>query len=113
MTRALVADTVAAKLYAAETALDLALTEVADLAALLPRARADAYVAATTGQGAFTGVSGCIASLTEARAKLVHTHRSLAALARAMGMETLAAGPVDKPEDQPTPRARQVCEPSW
>ncbi|WP_162998049.1 MULTISPECIES: hypothetical protein [Brevundimonas] len=98
------AEAVAVKLFAAEAALDLALTEAAGLAAMLPQARSAAYIAATTGQAAFDGVAGCVSALTEARARLVATHRSLAALARMRGLDALAAGPLDKPEDDTPPR---------
>lgn len=101
MTRQSIGEQIAAQLYAAETAIDLALAETADLAARLPGARADAYLSATTGQKAFEGVAGAIAALTNARGSIVQTHTSLAALARILGLETLAIGPVDKPGDVP------------
>ena len=97
------AETVAAKLFAAEAALDAALVEAAGLAAILPQARAASYIAATTGQAAFDGVAGCVMALTDARARLVATHRALAAVARARGLDALAAGPLDKPEDEGPP----------
>ncbi len=105
------AEAVAAKLFAAEAALDAALTEAAGLAAMLPQARATIYVAATTGQSAFEGVAGCVSSLTEARARLVATHRTLAAVARMRGLDTLAAGPMDKPEDETPPATGHLSHP--
>ena len=77
-----IGERLAAQLYSAETAIDVALRETAGLAALLPQARADAYLSATTGQRAFDGAAGSIRSLTEARGQLVDAHRTLAALAR-------------------------------
>ena len=116
MTQTQAAETVASKLYAAETALDLALSEAAGLAALLPQARTQAYLSATTGQQAFDSVAACVSSLTEARARLVATHKSLAALARLRGLDALATGPMDKPEDDKTPPRGAIVSPantSW
>lgn len=102
-----IGERLAAQLYSAETAIDVALRETAGLAALLPQARAGAYLSATTGQRAFDGAAGSIRSLTEARGQLVDAHRTLAALARRLNLETLAAGPTDKPDDRP-PRENGV-----
>lgn len=101
MTRQSIAEALAARLYAAEAAVDQALSETATLAAALPSARADAYLSAVTGQRAFDGAAASISALAEARSHLVQTHNTLAALARKMGLETLAIGPLDKPGDPP------------
>jgi hypothetical protein len=89
------------KLHTAEMALDHALIEVATVAAALPEARIRAGVSGVTAQGAFDDVAACLSALTHARARLGGGHRTLAALARRMGLEPLAAGPMDKPEDRP------------
>lgn len=89
------------RLHAAEAAIDAALSETAALAAMLPQARNQAFLSAVTGQKAFEGAAASIASLADARGHLVQTHNTLAALARRLGLEILAAGPVDKPEDTP------------
>jgi len=120
MTRQTIGETLAARLYAAESAIDAALAETATLTAMLPTARAQAYLSAVTGQKVFEGAAATIGSLAEARAHLVDTHNSLAALARKLGLDTLAVGPVDKPEDRPPlgptgvlnktlPMAPEVC----
>lgn len=101
MSRLLVGETLAARLYAAESAIDQALIETATLAAALPAARADAWLSAVTGQRAFAGAAATISALSDARAHLVETHNTLAALARKLGLEALAVGPVDKPGDRP------------
>lgn len=101
MSRETVGEALAARLYAAEAAIDLALTETAYLAAMLPAARAQAYLSAVTGQKAFDGAAASIGALASARSHLVDTHNTLAALARRLGLETLAVGPMDKPEDRP------------
>lgn len=101
MTRQSIGEQIAAQLYSAETAIDRALVETAGLAARLPMARADAYLSATTGQKAFDGVAGAISALTAARQNIVQTHTTLGALARTLGLDTLAVGPLDKPGDKP------------
>lgn len=101
MTRQTISATVAARLHSAEAAIDAALAETAQLAALLPAARTEAYLSAVTGQKAFDGAAASIAALAEARARIVDTHNALAAVARKMGLETVAVGILDKPEDEP------------
>lgn len=101
MSRHSVGEALAARLYAAESAIDQALIESASLAAALPAARADAWLSAITGQRAFEGTAAAITALAEARAHIVRTHNTLAAIARKLGFETLAVGPLDKPGDQP------------
>lgn len=100
MTRLSVGEALAARLYAAESAIDQALIETATLAAALPAARADAWLSAVTGQRAFAGTAATISALSDARAHIVQTHNTLTALARKLGLETLAVGPVDKPGDR-------------
>lgn len=101
MSRVTVGETLSARLHAAEAAIDAALTETANLAAMLPAARAQAYLSAVVGQKAFTGTAASISALAEARAHIVDTHNTLAALARKMGLETVSVGILDKPEDSP------------
>lgn len=101
MSRQSIGEALACRLYAAETAIDQALRDTAMLASVLPTARADAYLSAVTGQRAFDGAAASISALAEARAHLIQTHNTLAALARKMGLDTLAVGPLDKPGEVP------------
>jgi len=101
MSRVQVGEAVAARLFAAEAAIDAALAATADLAAYLPAARAEALLSAVTGQRAFDGAAGAVSALVQARAHLGQTHATLAALARKLKLNDLAVGPVDKPEDDP------------
>jgi hypothetical protein len=101
MSRQSIGERLAARLYAAETAIDVALMETATLAAMLPTARAEARLSAVTGQRAFDGVAGAISALSAARSQMGQTHAALAALARKLGLDALAVGPVDKPGDTP------------
>ena len=99
MTRLDVGEALAARLYATEAAIDQALASAASLAAALPAARVDAWLSATAGQRAFTGAAATISALADARAHIVQTHHTLAALARRLGLDDLAVGPLDKPGD--------------
>ena len=108
MSRQNIGEALAARLYTAEAAIDRAMAETAALAAALPGARAEAYLSAVTGQRAFSGAAATISALAEARGHLVQTHNTLAALARSLGLEALAVGPVDKPGDTP-PVGGGVC----
>lgn len=101
MSRLSVGEDLAARLYAAESAIDQALIETAKLAAALPAARAEAWLSAVTGQRAFEGAAATISALAEARAHIIQTHKTLSALARKLGLEVLAVGPLDKPGDGP------------
>lgn len=99
--RRTVGESLAERLFAAEAAIDIALGETAALVAMLPTARAEAYLSAVTGQRAFDGAAASVVALTLARSHMVATHSVLSALARKLGLETLAMGPLDKPEDAP------------
>ena len=101
MSRLSVGEALASRVFAAEAAVDRALIESATLAAALPAARTDAWLSAVTGQQAFDGAAATLSCLTEARAHLVKTHKALATIARSLGLEALAVGPVDKPGDGP------------
>lgn len=101
MTRQDIGEALAGRLYAAESAIDAALTETATLAAMLPAARTGAWLSAVSGQKAFDGAAASISALAEARSHLVQTHNTLSALARKLGLDALAVGPVDKPDDTP------------
>ena len=101
MTRQAIGEALAARLYAAETAIDHALTETATLTAMLPAARADACLSAVAGQRVFDEVAATLSALASARSHIVGTHASLAALARRLGLDVLAIGPLDKPGDRP------------
>lgn len=101
MTRMSVGEALAARLYAAESAIDQALIETATLAAALPAARADAWLSAVAGQRAFARTAATISALSDARAHIVQTHNTLTALARKLGLDALAVGPLDKPGDRP------------
>jgi hypothetical protein len=91
----------AGRLYAAEAAVDAAVSETAALMSMLPLARADLWLSAVSGQRAFDEAAASVGALAQARGHLVATHKTLAAVARRIGLEDLAVGPLDKPEDTP------------
>lgn len=94
-------EALAAQLYAAESAIDQALGQIALLAAMLPGARSAAHLPATTGQPIFEATSRALASATEARGHLVDAHRRLDILGRRLTFDMESVGPVDKPDDMP------------
>ena len=101
MSRLSVGEALATRLYAAEAAIDRALIETATLAAALPASRAEALLSAVTGQRAVDGAAATISALAEARAHIIKTPNALTALARKLGLDALAVGPLDKPGDTP------------
>lgn len=101
MTKDTIGQALAARLYAVEAAIDAALIEAAELTAMLPRARAEAYLSAVTGHKAFVEAAAMVGALSTARSHAVGVHQTLAALARRMGLDHLAIGPMDKPGDTP------------
>lgn len=101
MSREIIGRDLSRRLHCAEAAVDQALAEIAALAAALPEARLKASLSATTAQPAFDGLAASLSALTEARGHLGGAHRTLAALARRLGLRTVATGPMDKPEDRP------------
>lgn len=101
MHREIIGKNLSRKVHAAEAAVDHALIETAVLVAALPEARMRAGLSATTGQAAFDDLAASLSALTQARARLGGAHRTLSALARRLGLDVVAAGPVDKPDDQP------------
>lgn len=107
MTLQAIAETLAAQLDAAEQAVDRALIETAALNALTPQARLDAGVPAALGQAVFEEAAAALAAVTEARTRLARAHAAISAVAKEVGVETVAVGPVDKPDDDP-PRDRRT-----
>ncbi len=96
------AHVVAAKLFAAENAIDDAITCLAELAGELPRARRDAGVSAVVGQDALERVLATLPGLGAVRADLVAAHRRLDETKSAIGMRSVAVGGGGaKPDDPP------------
>lgn len=99
MARSMVGRQVAVALDKAEAAIDAAVGEIANFAALLPDARRRAQLSAVSGQRVFEGASETLSLLAQARGRLVETHRRLEALGKAMNVSVEMTGPVDKPDE--------------
>lgn len=84
-----------------DAAIDAALSETAAFVAESPRARSAAYVSAVTGQKIFDDATQSLVAINTARARIAAAHNRLAALARKMGLDLPALGPLDKPEATP------------
>ncbi len=101
-----VAEDVATKLFAAEEAIDLALSKAADLASFVPLARQQVRVSADVGQEAIITLLASMATLGEARKQMIEVH---GALAKAQKDVRLAprnfGGFVNKPVQYPRVRA--------
>jgi|SRR5512139_1827871 len=87
---------VAKGLFALEKAIDDALTQCAELHALMPVARAEANLSPVVGQDAFEGAAAVFASLAQARHHVVHTHMKLDETKVSIGLRTLGFGGADK-----------------
>ena len=107
MKRRFVAHQVADQLFAAETAIDGALSAVPTLTAMLPTARLDARISAVVGQGVIDRAAESLSALAEARRGLVEAHRELHDVQRQIGLGAIALGGMDKPEEElPRPGGR-------
>lgn len=103
MKRKILGHQVADQLFAAEAAIDGALSAVATLTAMLPNARIEARLSAVVGQGVFDRSCQTIAALTEARRGIVETHHELTRLQHSIGLGAVALGGHDKPEENEPP----------
>jgi hypothetical protein len=83
---------VGAQLYAAEAALDAAITEAAKLSALLPEARMNAKIAACVVHEALGQASQTLSRLVDARDELLKTHEALDTVKTEIGLRTYSMG---------------------
>lgn len=90
--RQAIAQNVADRLFAAESAIDIALTRAAELTAAMPQARADARLPAMIGQSALEGAAEAFTALVEARRRMVQTHASLDEARLQIGLREVASG---------------------
>jgi hypothetical protein len=99
MRRRELAAEVAKDLWAAEAAIDEALSRTAALMGRLPKFRIEARISAVVGQGAFDRASETIAMLTSARRQIVETHHELHKSQLELRIPTSAIGPGDTKPD--------------
>jgi hypothetical protein len=83
---------VAAKLHAAEDAIDLAIIALSELNSELPSARMEANLSATVCQPAFELSAQALQSLIQCRRQTIDAHGALADTQRDMGLGAYAMG---------------------
>jgi hypothetical protein len=83
---------VAAKLHAAENAIDLAIIALSELNSELPSARMEANLSATVCQPAFELSAQALQSLIQCRRQTIDAHGALADTQRDMGLGAYAMG---------------------
>lgn len=86
------AETVAEALFAAEKAIDAAITQTAALAGLMPSTRQSANLSAIVGQDALMGAVETMQALALARQNIVATHKQLSIAQRDIGLGAVAFG---------------------
>ena len=100
--RQAVAQKVADRLFAVESAIDVALTRAAELNAAMPAARSEARLPAMIGQTAFDRAAEAFSALVEARRRIVATHASLDEARLQIGLQEVATGDlIPKPTGMP------------
>jgi hypothetical protein len=92
------AKSVADRLFAAEEAIDIAASRIAELNVAMPLARLDANVSAIIGQSAFKSSTKALSFLAKAREQIVDTHHHLKTAGDQMGLRTISFGDSVKPE---------------
>jgi hypothetical protein len=86
------AEQVARRLFAAEAAIDTAISRAADLAAVMPAVREDARLSALIGQDAIESAIEAISALSAARRGIVETHKNLSVVQAQIGLGAMAMG---------------------
>ncbi len=88
----------ASRLFETESAIDEAISKMADLAGYMPIARVDANLSAVVGQDALSQAALALSALINARGQIVETHNRLADTRDQIGLrETALGGGADKP----------------
>jgi len=90
--RQAVAQRVADRLFAAENAIDIALTRAAELTAAMPQARTEARLPAMVGQMALDRAAEAFSALVEARRRIVETHAHLDEAREQIGLREVNSG---------------------
>lgn len=96
MDKALIAQTVANKLFATENAVDTAIIEATKLMGGLIEARQEMRLSAVVGDDAVTKLAVALSALTEARKAVVEAHNELAEVKLRVGIRTKLLGVTDK-----------------
>ena len=96
MDKALIAQTVANKLFATENAVDSAIVEASKLMSGLIEARQEMRVSAIVGDDAVGKIAAALSALSEARKAVVEAHSELAEVKLRVGIRTKLLGVTDK-----------------
>jgi hypothetical protein len=88
---------VAARLFAAEQAIDIAVTRIAELNAAMPAARLEANLSAIVGHAAFESGADALTFVTKAREQIITTHHRLRDAGDQIGLRTVSFGDSIKP----------------
>lgn len=83
---------IATQLFAAEEAIDTAISEMAKLSAMMPEARLRVKVSASLGHDALKHASASLAALVEARTSVVSVHSVLDQAKTDIGLRTYGIG---------------------
>lgn len=86
------AEHIAGALFAAETAIDQAISKTATLTGVMPELRRQAGASALIGQDAVERASQAIMALAEARRAIVETHKQLSVAQGQVGLGAVAFG---------------------
>ena len=96
MDKALIAQTVANKLFATVNAVDTAILEASKLMGGLIDARHEMRLSAVVGDDAVAKVAAALSALTEARKAVVEAHNELAEVKLRVGIRTKLIGVIGK-----------------
>jgi hypothetical protein len=102
MDKALIAQTVAYKLFATEDAVDAAIVEASTLLSGVIEARRDMRLSAVVTDDLTTKIAAAISALSEAQAAVVGAHNEMAELKLRLGIRAKLLGVVDKNEASST-----------
>lgn len=86
------AEQIAKRLFAAEQAVDEAISRMAELTGYMPSARKSANLSAIVGQDALSEAAASLSLLVGAREHLVATHKRLAETRDQIGLRVMAMG---------------------
>ena len=90
------AQSVAEALFAAEKAIDAALSSTATLAALMPASRQSANLSALIGQDALMSAVNTMQALAAAREGIVTTHKHLSVAQHDIGLSAVSFDDIDE-----------------
>jgi hypothetical protein len=102
MDKALIAQTVANKLFATENAVDAAIVEASTLLSGIIEARRDMRVSAVVTDDVMAKVAAAISALSDAQSAVVGAHNEMAGLKLRLGIRTKLLGVIDKNEASST-----------